>query len=58
MREVRPVNNCCSAPYQALERQVAAGTVTMFPRTEMLDLGVVNGHAKGIVVRNLITGAD
>ncbi|HTL17814.1 MAG TPA: fumarate reductase/succinate dehydrogenase flavoprotein subunit, partial [Patescibacteria group bacterium] len=43
--------------YQALERQVAAGTVTMFPRTEMLDLVVVNGHAKGIVVRNLITGA-
>ncbi len=42
--------------YQALERQVAAGSVTMFPRTEMLDLVVVNGHAKGIVVRNLITG--
>jgi len=42
--------------YQALERQVAAGSVKMFPRTEMLDLVVVNGHAKGIVVRNLITG--
>jgi succinate dehydrogenase / fumarate reductase, flavoprotein subunit len=42
--------------YQALERQIAAGSVTMFPRTEMLDLVVVNGHAKGIVVRNLITG--
>ncbi|MEP6472594.1 MAG: fumarate reductase/succinate dehydrogenase flavoprotein subunit, partial [Gemmatimonadota bacterium] len=42
--------------YQALERQMAAGTVTMFPRTEMLDLVVVNGKARGIVVRNLITG--
>ncbi len=42
--------------YQALERQVQAGTVTMFPRTEMLDLIVVDGHARGIVTRNLITG--
>ncbi len=42
--------------YQALERQIAAGSVQMFPRTEMLDLVVVNGHAKGIVVRDLITG--
>src|SRR5438876_1372667 len=42
--------------YQALERQVAAGTVRMFPRTEMLDLVVVDGHAKGIVTRNLVTG--
>jgi succinate dehydrogenase / fumarate reductase, flavoprotein subunit len=42
--------------YQALERQVAAGSVQMFPRTEMLDLVVVDGHAKGIVVRNLVTG--
>jgi succinate dehydrogenase / fumarate reductase flavoprotein subunit len=42
--------------YQALERQVAAGTVRMFPRTEMLDLVVVDGLARGIVARNLVTG--
>src|SRR6202522_782974 len=42
--------------YQALERQVHAGTVTMIPRTEMLDLIVVDGQARGIVARNLITG--
>ena len=42
--------------YQALERQVAAGQVTMFPRTEMLDLIVIDGKARGIVTRNLITG--
>jgi len=42
--------------YQALQRQVAAGQVTMYPRTEMLDLVVVDGHARGIVTRNLITG--
>src|SRR5271169_2137819 len=42
--------------YQALERQIALGTVQMFPRTEMLDLVVVDGHAKGIVVRNLVSG--
>jgi succinate dehydrogenase / fumarate reductase flavoprotein subunit len=43
--------------YQALERQVAAGTVQMFPRTEMLDLIVIDGRARGIVCRNLVTGA-
>jgi succinate dehydrogenase / fumarate reductase flavoprotein subunit len=42
--------------YQALERQIAAGTVTMHPRTEMLDLVVVDGKARGIVTRNLQTG--
>ncbi|MFZ0661492.1 MAG: fumarate reductase/succinate dehydrogenase flavoprotein subunit [Acidobacteriaceae bacterium] len=42
--------------YQALERQVRAGTVTMFPRTEMLDLIVIDGQARGIATRNLITG--
>jgi len=42
--------------YQALERQVAAGTVEMRPRTEMLDLIVVDGVARGIVTRNLVTG--
>ena len=42
--------------YSALMRQVAAGKVEMFPRREMLDVVVVDGHAKGIVARNLITG--
>src|SRR5919199_783561 len=43
--------------YQALCRQIDAGTVSMFPRTEMLDVVLVEGHAKGIIARNLITGA-
>ncbi|HWR51954.1 MAG TPA: fumarate reductase/succinate dehydrogenase flavoprotein subunit [Bryobacteraceae bacterium] len=42
--------------YQALMRQIAAGTVEMHPRTEMLDLVVVDGRARGIVCRNLYTG--
>jgi succinate dehydrogenase / fumarate reductase, flavoprotein subunit len=42
--------------YQALERQVHAGTVTMYPRTEMLDLIVIDGKARGIVTRHLVTG--
>ena len=42
--------------YQALERQVLEGTVAMYPRTEMLDLIVIDGHARGIVSRNLVTG--
>jgi succinate dehydrogenase / fumarate reductase flavoprotein subunit len=42
--------------YQALLRQVATGKVKMFPRTEMLDLIVIGGRARGIVSRNLITG--
>ena len=42
--------------YQALERQVGLGQVAMFPRTEMLDLIVIDGRARGIVTRNLITG--
>ncbi|MEO8277460.1 MAG: fumarate reductase/succinate dehydrogenase flavoprotein subunit [Thermoanaerobaculia bacterium] len=43
--------------YQALSRQIAAGKVTMFPRTEMLDLVVEDGRARGIVTRDLVTGA-
>ncbi len=43
--------------FQALERQMALGRVQMFPRHEMLDLVVVDGQAKGIVTRNLVTGA-
>jgi succinate dehydrogenase / fumarate reductase, flavoprotein subunit len=42
--------------YQALCRQIGAGNVQMFPRTEMLDLVVIDGHAKGIVVRDMVTG--
>ena len=43
--------------YGALSRQIHAGTVRLYPRTEMLDLLVINGQAKGITVRDLITGA-
>ncbi len=42
--------------YQALCRQVAAGTVEMFPQTEMLDLVLIDGHAKGIITRDLRSG--
>ncbi|MFY9707704.1 MAG: fumarate reductase/succinate dehydrogenase flavoprotein subunit [Desulfobacterales bacterium] len=42
--------------YSALMRQIGLGKVQMFPRREMLDLVVANGQARGIVVRNLITG--
>ena len=42
--------------YQALERQIDAGRVKMYPRTEMLDLIVIDGKARGIVTRNLVTG--
>ncbi len=42
--------------YQALERQVRAGTVTMHNRHEMLELIVVDGRARGIVARDLVTG--
>ncbi|MBV9864378.1 MAG: fumarate reductase/succinate dehydrogenase flavoprotein subunit [Abitibacteriaceae bacterium] len=42
--------------YGALMRQVDAGTVKLFPRREMLDLVLVDGQARGITIRNLITG--
>ena len=42
--------------YQALEKEIAKGGVTMYPRAEMLDLIVVNGRARGIVVRDETTG--
>jgi succinate dehydrogenase / fumarate reductase flavoprotein subunit len=42
--------------FQALERQIALGTVQQYNRHEMLDLVVVDGHAKGIITRNLVTG--
>jgi succinate dehydrogenase / fumarate reductase flavoprotein subunit len=43
--------------YSALSRGIAAGGITMHTQSEMLDLVVVDGHAKGIIVRNLVTGA-
>ena len=43
--------------YQALENQIGRGGVTMYPRTEMLDLVVIDGKARGIITRNLVTGA-
>ncbi|HMV78062.1 MAG TPA: fumarate reductase/succinate dehydrogenase flavoprotein subunit [Leptospiraceae bacterium] len=42
--------------YSALSRQIGLGTVKMYPRTEMLDVVLVDGHAKGIVVRDMVSG--
>jgi succinate dehydrogenase / fumarate reductase flavoprotein subunit len=42
--------------YQALEKEVAKGGVQMYPRSEMLDVIVVNGKARGIVVRDMVSG--
>lgn len=42
--------------YQALARQIHLGTVAMYSRTEMLDIVLVDGHAKGIITRDLVTG--
>jgi succinate dehydrogenase / fumarate reductase flavoprotein subunit len=42
--------------YQSMMRQVEAGTVTLFPRREMLDLAIVGGQARGMICRNLVTG--
>src|SRR5258705_9122137 len=43
--------------YQALSRQIGGGSVRMDPRAEMLDLVVIDGRARGIIVRDLVTGA-
>jgi len=43
--------------FQALERQIALGRVQMFPRHDVLDVVIVDGHAKGVITRNLVTGA-
>jgi succinate dehydrogenase / fumarate reductase flavoprotein subunit len=43
--------------YQALERQIGLGTITMYSRHEMLELVLVDGQARGIVVRDLVSGA-
>ncbi|MES2595173.1 MAG: fumarate reductase/succinate dehydrogenase flavoprotein subunit [Verrucomicrobiota bacterium] len=42
--------------YSALNKEINRGGVQMFPRTEMLDVVVVEGHAKGIITRDLVTG--
>src|ERR671913_91128 len=42
--------------YQALEKQIARGGVTMFPRHEMLEVVIVDGRARGVVVRDMVTG--
>ena len=42
--------------YSELSHQISAGTVKMHPRHEMLDLVIVDGHAKGIITRNMVTG--
>jgi succinate dehydrogenase / fumarate reductase flavoprotein subunit len=42
--------------YSSLSRQIGAGTVKMYPRTEMLDVVLVDGKARGIVARDLVTG--
>ncbi len=42
--------------YSALSRQIGLGSVAMYPRSEMLDLIVIDGHARAIVVRNLVSG--
>ncbi len=42
--------------YSSLNKEIARGSVTMYPRTEMLDVVLVDGHAKGIVVRDLVSG--
>jgi succinate dehydrogenase / fumarate reductase flavoprotein subunit len=52
----RPASSCCWAPTRRWSARSGAGPVKMFPRHEMLDLVVVDGTARGIVVRDLVTG--
>ncbi len=47
---------CLIGVYSSLSRQISLGTAKMFPRREMLDLVVVDGKARGIITRNLLTG--
>lgn len=47
---------CLLGTYSSLNRQIKKGSVTMYPRREMLDLVLINGKARGIICRNLITG--
>jgi len=47
---------CLLGVYSSLNRQIKKGTVTMYPRREMLDLVLIDGKARGIITRNLLTG--
>ena len=47
---------CLLGTYSSLNRQIKKGNVTMYPRREILDLVIINGKARGIIARNLITG--
>jgi succinate dehydrogenase / fumarate reductase flavoprotein subunit len=47
---------CLLGAYSSLNRQIKKGNVTMFPRREMLDLVLIDGKARGIITRNLLTG--
>jgi succinate dehydrogenase / fumarate reductase, flavoprotein subunit len=47
---------CLLGAYSSLNRQIKNGNVTMYPRREMLDIVLIDGKARGIIVRNLITG--
>jgi succinate dehydrogenase / fumarate reductase flavoprotein subunit len=47
---------CLLGAYSSLNRQIKKGSVKMFPRREMLDLVVIDGKARGIITRNLLTG--
>jgi len=47
---------CLLGAYSSLNRQIKAGTVKMYPRRDMLELVVIDGKARGIITRNLITG--
>ncbi len=47
---------CLLGAYSSLNRQIKAGTVKMFPRRDLLELVVIDGKARGIITRNLITG--
>lgn len=47
---------CLLGAYSSLNRQIKAGTVTMYPRRDMLELVLIDGKARGIIARNLITG--
>jgi succinate dehydrogenase / fumarate reductase, flavoprotein subunit len=42
--------------FQALERQIALGRVTMYPRHDILDVVIVDGHAKGVIARDMVSG--
>lgn len=47
---------CLLGAYSSLNRQIKKGTVKMYPRREMLDVVVIDGRARGIIARNLVTG--